>query len=80
LRPYFDREMRSAFGDKWVDDAANALRDGRLPRDGKGAVNWNSRAMLSVMSNTRNSAFSKKLGKAERLVEELRNTRNDWAH
>jgi hypothetical protein len=81
LRPYFEREMRAALGDKWLDDAANAFRDGRLPRDAKGVVNWDSHAMLSVMANTWNSVFAKKLGKAERnLVEELRNTRNDWAH
>jgi Swt1-like HEPN/Protein of unknown function (DUF499) len=81
LGPYFEREMRTGFGEKWLDDAANAFRDGRLPRDGKGAVNWDSHAMLSVMANTWNTIFSKKLGKAERnLVEELRNTRNDWAH
>lgn len=81
LRPYFEREMRSALGEKWLDEAANAFRDGRLPRDAKGAVNWDSHALLSVMANTWHSVFSKKLGKAERnLVEELRNTRNDWAH
>ncbi len=81
LRPYFEREMRAALGDKWLDDAANAFRDGWLPRDAKGAVNWDSHALLAVMAGQWNAVFSKKLGKAERnLVEELRNTRNDWAH
>ncbi len=81
LRPYFEREMRAAYGEKWIDEAGNAFRDGRLPRDAKGAVNWDTHALLSVMAGQWNSVFSKKLGKAERnLVEELRNTRNDWAH
>ncbi|MGO9060393.1 MAG: Swt1 family HEPN domain-containing protein [Candidatus Binataceae bacterium] len=81
LRPYFEREMRTALGDKWLDDAASAFRDGRLPRDAKGAVNWDSHALLAVMAGQWNAVFSKKLGKAERnLVEELRNIRNDWAH
>ncbi len=81
LRPYFEREMRAVHGDKWLDEAANSFRDGRLPRDAKGGVNWDTHALLSVMAGQWNWVFSKKLGKAERnLVEELRNTRNDWAH
>jgi predicted AAA+ superfamily ATPase len=81
LRPYFEREMRANLGERWIDEASNSFRDGRLPRDAKGAVNWDSHALLSVMAGQWNSVFSKKLGKAERnLVEELRNTRNDWAH
>ena len=81
LRPYFEREMRAAHGEKWLDEAANTFAGGRLPRDAKGAVNWDTHALLSVMAGQWNSVFSKKLGKAERnLVEELRATRNDWAH
>ena len=81
LRPYFEREMRANLGERWLDEAASAFRDGRLPRDAKGAVNWDMHALLSVMAGNWNMVFSKKLGKAERnLVEELRNTRNDWAH
>jgi hypothetical protein len=37
LRPYFEREMRAAPGEKWIDEAANSFRDGQLPRDTKGA-------------------------------------------
>jgi predicted AAA+ superfamily ATPase len=81
LRPYFEREMRATYGERWIDETAGLFRDGRLPRDAKGAVNWDSHALLSVMAGQWNSVFSRKLGKAERnLVEELRNTRNDWAH
>jgi predicted AAA+ superfamily ATPase len=37
--------------------------------------------LLSVTAGQWNAVFSRKLGKAERnLIEELRNTRNDWAH
>ncbi len=81
LRPYFEREMRANLGERWIDEASNSFRDGRLPRDAKGAVNWDAHALLSVTAGQWNPVFSKKLGKAERnLVEELRNTRNDWAH
>jgi hypothetical protein len=73
--------MRAAPGEKWLDEAANVFAGSRLPRDAKGAVNWDTHALLSVMAGQWNSVFSKKLGKAERnLVEELRATRNDWAH
>ena len=81
IRPYFEREMRAAHGDRWIDEATTTFRDGKLPRDAKGAVNWDVHALLSVMANSWTLVFGKKLGKAERnLVEELRNTRNDWAH
>jgi Swt1-like HEPN len=81
IRPYFEREMRAAHGERWIDEATSTFRDGKLPRDAKGAVNWDAHALLSVMANSWTLVFGKKLGKAERnLVEELRNTRNDWAH
>jgi predicted AAA+ superfamily ATPase len=81
IRPYFEREMRAAHGDRWIDEATTTFRDGKLPRDAKGVVNWDVHALLSVMANSWTLVFGKKLGKAERnLVEELRNTRNDWAH
>lgn len=81
LSPYFEREMRAAHGERWIDEATTTFRDGRLPRDAKGAVNWDAHALLSVIANSWTLVFGKKLGKAERnLVEELRNTRNDWAH
>jgi Swt1-like HEPN len=81
LRPYFEREMRASLGDRWIDEASNSFREGRLPRDGSGAVNWDVHAILSVTSSRWNSIFSNKLSKAERnLVEELRLMRNDWAH
>jgi hypothetical protein len=81
LRPYVEREMRAAYGQHWVNEARNSFRDGRLPLDAKGAVNWDSYALLAVTAGQRNMVFSKRLGRAERnLVEELRSTRNDWAH
>ncbi len=42
LRPYFEREMRAAHGEKWIDEAASTFRDGRLHRDAKGDVNWDN--------------------------------------
>ena len=59
LRPYFEREMRAAHGDKWIDEAGNAFRDGRLPRDAKGGVNWDTHALLSVMAGNWTLVFQK---------------------
>lgn len=50
LRAYLERELRAVYGERWLDEAANAFRDGRLPRDAKGAINWDSYALLSVMA------------------------------
>lgn len=55
LRLYFEHEMRTAYGDRWIDEAGNSFRDGRLPRDAKGAVNWDSHAPLSVIAGQWNS-------------------------
>ena len=30
LRPYFERELRATHGEKWLDEAASAFRDGFL--------------------------------------------------
>jgi len=34
LKPYVERELKTAFGDKWIDEAVKDER--RLKRDGKG--------------------------------------------
>jgi predicted AAA+ superfamily ATPase len=80
IKPYVEREMRAAHGKEWLERAEQGFPQG-LAHDRGGEINWDTHALLSVMSNNWNSVFGKKLGKAERnLVEELRSTRNDWAH
>jgi hypothetical protein len=64
--------MRTASGEKWIEEAGNSFRDGRLLRDTKDAVNWDTHALLLVMASQWSSVFSKKPDKAERsLVEDL---------
>ena len=73
--------MRAAHGEKWLDEAASAFRDRSLPHDGKSAMSWDTHAMLSIIARSWLSVFGKRLGRTERsLVEELRDTRNEWAH
>ncbi len=81
LKPYVEREMRAADGQQWLNEAMAGLRDGRLPLDKEGEVNWDTHALLAVAWNAWNRVFAKKLGNSERtLVSELRTVRNDWAH
>jgi predicted AAA+ superfamily ATPase len=80
LRPFVEREMQAAFGDKWTEQATQGFPDGH-PALKKGKVNWDTQALLSVMWNRWQDVFRKTLGNAERsLVSELRDARNNWAH
>jgi len=83
IQPFVEQEMKAHFGDQWVERALDAF-----PKDGtakakqkKGGVHWDSQALLSVLWNQWNSAFSRVLGNADRNhVAELRDARNRWAH
>src|SRR5258708_2969761 len=79
LKPYVERELRSAHGERWIDEAARGER--KLVRDSKGQPNWDPQALLGAMWDNWTLVFGKKLGNAERnLVAELRTVRNKWAH
>lgn len=79
LRPYVERELRTAFGDKWIDEAVKD--DRRIKRDGSGQINWDPQALLGAIWDNWTLVFGKKLGNSERnLVAELRTIRNRWAH
>ncbi|MDO8432078.1 MAG: Swt1 family HEPN domain-containing protein [Candidatus Binatus sp.] len=79
LKPYVERELRTVFGDKWIEEAARDER--RLKRESKGQINWDSQALLGAMWDNWTLVFGKKLGNSERnLIAELRTTRNQWAH
>ncbi|MBI3979239.1 MAG: ATP-binding protein [Chloroflexi bacterium] len=82
LRPFVERELRAAHGDRWQETALAALRDDRQPPRGRdSALNWDTQALLTVMWNLWNEVFRTVLGHAERsLVSELREARNRWAH
>src|SRR4051794_7578488 len=79
VRPFLAREMEAAYGAKWQEQAKQSLTGPGF--DTKAGVNWDTAALLTVMSSEWNTVFKKSLGHAERaLVSELRETRNHWAH
>ena len=42
LKPYVERELRAINGQRWLDEAGAAFRDGKLPLEKGGQVNWDS--------------------------------------
>jgi predicted AAA+ superfamily ATPase len=82
--PFFERELKAAYGEKWQEKALDALDDERSTRIAKlsGKMDWSDTSLLlKVMWNLWNAAFNKTLGHAERsLISELREVRNRWAH
>ena len=77
LRPFFERELQSAYGDAWDDTVRNHLSD----RQGSRSSNWDTTAMLGVMLGQWDQVFRRQLGPADRtLVHECRDIRNRWAH
>lgn len=82
LYPFVEREMRVAYGDRWIVAATPSVpEDYILRRNVADILREDVSALLIVMSDQWNNIFKKILGHAERsLVSELRNTRNQWAH
>lgn len=81
LRPFVEREMQAAHGERWREVAGAGLRENRGAPKGKAKqVNLDAQALLSLMANQW-SAFEKTLPRAARtLVFELRDVRDRWAH
>lgn len=81
-QPYIERELTAAYGDRWQDSVHAALRAHRDTTYAKGdGLRWDAHLVLLVMWDHWNSVFRLKLGPVERsLVNELRDSRNRWAH
>jgi hypothetical protein len=81
LRPFVERELQAAFGEKWQEQALESFPDDHPVVRKQEKVDWDTQALLVVMWNRWNDVFKKTLGHAERsLVSELRDVRNRWAH
>lgn len=83
LRPFVERELRAAHGDKWQESVQGAIRQdrGAVKAAKTGEINWDTQNLLAVMWDQWNNVFRNTLGHAERsLVSELRDIRNRWAH
>jgi len=79
LLPFFEREMRQAYGENWEDSARTSFRGHSTSAMQSG--NWDAQALLTIMWDQWNSVFRGQLGLTERsLVSELRESRNRWAH
>lgn len=80
LAPYVEREFKSTYGDKALEQAVAIHGDDRLLA-GRPLNDWDVAALLKVMWDGWNAVFGKTLGRSDRsLVSELRDHRNNWAH
>lgn len=82
LYPFVEREMFSAYSDKWLVAATPFVSEDRtLRRSVQQILKQDISELLKLMSNQWREVFKKTLGNAERsLVGELIATRNSWAH
>ncbi|PDW04129.1 Swt1 family HEPN domain-containing protein [Candidatus Viridilinea mediisalina] len=77
LRPFFERELQSAYGDTWDETVRGHLSE----RQGGRSSNWDTTAILGVMIGHWDQVFRRQLGNADRtLIHECRDIRNRWAH
>jgi len=80
LRPFVERELQAAHGDRSQATVAAVLSDSRLGK-GKAESTSDVAVLLVVMDRAWTDVFKRTLGKAERsLVNELLEVRKQWAH
>ena len=82
LGPFIQREFQSLYGRRESLPRAQGYfyQDSRLSTDGP-LIDWDSAALLSLMTFSWNDVFRQTLGQTERsIVSELRDWRNQWAH
>lgn len=81
LKPFIDREMKSAYGPGWAPKVKTILNDTRLVANAPDDTIEDVAVMLVLMDRIWGEVFKRVLGKAERsLVNELLDVRNRWAH
>jgi predicted AAA+ superfamily ATPase len=82
LQPFVEREMKTQHKQLWLQEARESVADTQAHLfTGKAEPEWDSASLLAVMWNQWEKVFRKTLGRAERsIVNELRDTRNKWAH
>lgn len=82
LRPFVERELKSAYPENWFEEARQSLGTAQAQLGtNENEIAWDAASLLLVMWNLWNDVFKKTLGQAQRtLVSELRDVRNKWAH
>lgn len=79
LRSYVEREMKAAYGDRWLREAASCLEREIEVRGGEARLDVY--ALLKIMWDRWHQVFRRVLSAGDRtLVAELRDVRNRWAH
>ncbi|KOR37450.1 MULTISPECIES: ribonuclease III [Planktothricoides] len=83
LYPYVEQQLQEAYPDDWETQAKKELPDYKSTKK-KDIKEWLSKdtgALLTVISKKWDDVFQKSIDKPEkRIVEELIETRNYWAH
>jgi predicted AAA+ superfamily ATPase len=80
LAPFVEREFNNLHQSQATNVARRYLGDDRTVAK-KALVEWDVAALLKLMWEAWNEVFARTLGRAERsLVQELRDSRNKWAH
>jgi len=76
LRPFVERELKAALGDRWESPARNNQRSAAVK------INWDDpQVLLGVMLDQWQPVFGNALGRNDRnLMHELQTVRNAWAH
>ena len=82
MKPFVERELKSSWGDKFLENTKILLGDTRLQaRTTDGKLQLDVAALLVIMDREWKAIFSQTLGKAERsMVNEVLDVRNKWAH
>jgi predicted AAA+ superfamily ATPase len=82
LKPFVELELKSAWGDKFLENTKALLSDTRLQaRAADGTPLLDVAVLLVIMDREWKAIFSQTLGKAERsMVNEVLDVRNKWAH
>jgi predicted AAA+ superfamily ATPase len=79
LKPYVERELKAAYGERWAREVAVVLERDVDIREGE--THLDVYALLKIMWDRWQPVFSKLLSFGDRtLVAELRDVRNRWAH
>ena len=81
LSPFVDREFKDINGPRALERARSYFREGSRLSTDKVLNEWDSAALLSLMSFSWQDVFRQTLGPTDRsIVNELRDWRNQWAH
>src|SRR2546429_9528143 len=81
LKPFIEREMRSAYRERWHEEIMRSLLSHHRARIRPDELPEDSQALIQILETQWDQVFKAVLGpKKHYMVDELRDTRNKWAH